>query len=315
MTSTIPTGSVVVGFDGSAWADLALDWAGRQASLQGLPLVLLNSVHLASPDAMDVVASSGGTPYQGLLAELEKEADKLLGRAARRVTEMHDLADVHQVVQVADPREALFAASKSASMVVVGSRGLGPIRELLLGSVSLAMTKHSSCPVVVLRPDRQRTHQSGILVGLAGDERDGPVLDFAFAVAAARELPVTIVHCFWDVVRAPDGAREVSDDESGYDKERALVVAAGRSMSERYPDVEVRHVLSRGFTDVQLIDSSRDAELIVLGHSRKPFLTEFMYGSVAPRVVEHAHCPAAVVPVGEEIEVPSPSASRGSSLR
>lgn len=299
MTTSLPAGAIVVGIDGSTWSDLALDWAAQEASLEGRPLVLLHAVYSPSAGAMTFLESAS-VQYGELLGQLRRDAEDLLDKAAQRVHADHDLADVHQVVRLTDPREALLDAAVNASMLVVGTRGLGPIRQLLLGSVSAAMTKHAGCPVVVMRPGRQRSRQAGVLVGVAGDERDDAVVDFAFRIAETRRLAVTLVHSFWDVVAAEDESREVPADEPGCEDQRAVLTEAADRPSGLHPSVPVHLLLSRGFADVQLIQASRNAELLVLGHSRKPFLQEFIYGSVAPRVVEHAHCAVAVVPVGQE---------------
>ena len=55
-------------------------------------------------------------------------------------------------------------------MVVLGSRGRGPMRTLLLRSVGVAVTKHAECPVVVVRPGNRGLVRNGVLVGADGSE-------------------------------------------------------------------------------------------------------------------------------------------------
>jgi nucleotide-binding universal stress UspA family protein len=305
MNTTIPSDGIVVGIDGSNWSDLALDWAARQASSEGRPLVLVHAVHPPSTGALGYL-DTAGFRYGELLDQLRKDAEELLTERAEKTRAEHELPDIRRIVQLTDARVALLDAAVDASMLVVGTRGLGPLRQLLLGSVSLAMTKHSSAPVVVVRPASPGPHEAGVLVGVSGDDRDGDVLEFGFRIAHARGLPVTAVHSFWDVVGG-DETREVRADEPGYEDQLGVLMDAVRRPSERYPSVPVHHLLSRGFADVQLIAASRHAELLVLGHRRKPVLRELIYGSVAPRVVEHAHCSVAVVPVGDEPEATDPA--------
>lgn len=290
MTTTIPAGAVVVGVDGSAWGDLALDWAAREASLEGRPLVI---VHAGSPPTTGVTAYL----YRELVAALRAEGEVFLEQETGRARAVDDRLDVHQVLSQTDPRAALLDTSAEASMLVVGTRGLGPVSQLLIGSVSHAITKHAHVPVVILRDVGEEPREAGVLVGVAGDDRDGPVLDFAFRVADARRLPVTLLHSFSAGRGVPDERREVPAEEPGFEDQRAVLVEAARAPSARHPSVPVHQLLSRGFADVQLVAASRRAELLVLGHRRKPLLREVFYGSVAPRVVEHAHCSVAVVPV------------------
>ena len=48
------------------------------------------------------------------------------------------------------PAEALLEAAADADMLVVGSRGAGGFKRLLMGSVSTQVTHHAHCPVVVI---------------------------------------------------------------------------------------------------------------------------------------------------------------------
>lgn len=298
----IPIGAIVVGIDGSAYSDLALDWAAQEASLEGRPLVLVHAVVPPSPGAA-VYVESTGFQYGDLLAQLERDGKDLLENAARRARADHELSEVCQVVRVSDARAALLEAATDASALVVGTRGLGPIRQLLLGSVSMAAIKHAGTPVVVARPADEQIRDAGVVVGVSGDEYDAAVLDFAFRVADARGLPITLVHTFWDAV-GQEETREVSADDPRYADQLRILSEAAAQPSQRFPSVPVHRLLSRGFADVQLIATSHRADLLVLGHRRKPFLQELIYGSVAPRVAEHARCSVAVVPVGDEPDAP-----------
>ena len=97
-----------------------------------------------------------------------------------------------------DPREQLLELSKRAALVVVGSRGRGKVRSLLLGSVGVALVRHSACPVVIHRPWNPGMVRNGIVVGADGSEESRSVLEFAYQQAALRNLPLTVLHCFPD---------------------------------------------------------------------------------------------------------------------
>jgi len=290
----VPAGSIVVGVDGSPSADLALEWAARQASLEHRPLVL---VHAEPPPSTTSVAwlVSMGIDRIHLHDQIRRELKPILTRAADAATAAHPGLDIRQVLRLADPRETLLDLSRDAAAVVVGTHGRGPIRGLLLGSVSHAVSTRAHGPVVVVRqPAAEPRH--GVVVGVEGLGHDGPELELAYRVAQARGLPVTAVHCFWDAADVPEGARDVADDEPGLDDQRTILSETTMEIGKRYPDVTTRLMLARGFVDVRLVSASREAALVVIGHRRKPLLNEIVYGSLAPRVLERAYCSVAVVP-------------------
>jgi nucleotide-binding universal stress UspA family protein len=71
----------------------------------------------------------------------------------------HPGLDVHRVAPIADARECLVGLAGDGRLLVLGSRGMGPVRSFLLGSVSLAVAKHAHGAVVVVRSlDEPRDH-------------------------------------------------------------------------------------------------------------------------------------------------------------
>lgn len=289
-----PTGAVVVGIDGSESSDRALRWAAEEAALEGRPLVVAHAAPPPSATGSAWLMSVGVDQHQ-IHQQLVDESRILLGHAEEKALAAHPGLEVHQAIRLCDPREALLELAKDAHLLVVGSRGLGPVRSLLLGSVSLALAKHSPAPVVVTRHLDETHTPGGVLVAVAGEPADRRVLEVAFEVADARGMPLTALHCFWDMNKISQGAVDVSDDEPDVDDERALLRDAVRELEERYPDVPVHLQLTRGFVDARLVRASEHADLIVIGHQPKPLLNELVYGSVAPEVVEHSKCSVAVV--------------------
>lgn len=293
-TDEVPAGGIVVGVDGSPSSDLAIEWGAQQAALEQRPLVLVSA---ESPPSTTNVAwlVSMGIDRAHLHDQLRQGLQPRLTEAADTALAAHPDLDVHQVLRLADPRETLLELSHEAATVVVGSHGRGPLRGLLLGSVSMAVSTRAHCPVVVARaPVAQPRH--GVVVGIEGRGHDRGPLELAYRIADARGLPVTAVHCFWDATEVSEGACDVRDDEPGLDDQRAILTEATAEHDQRYPGVTTHLVLTRGFVDVRLVAASREAALVVVGHRRKPLLNEIVYGSLAPRVVERAHCTIAVVP-------------------
>lgn len=305
MTTSDPLLPIVVGIDDSPPSDLALDWAAIQAAAEGRHLVLLTAVSVPGPESGAWLAAHGIDDVQ-VRVQTRERARSIARRCSARVHERHPGLEVRHELAFADPRDALLEVE--AHLVVLGTRGRGSVRRLLLGSVADTVVKHAARPTVVVRTDRDdAVTREGVVVGVAGDAGDAGAVDLAFELATARGLPVTAYHCVLDV-DLPDDSDEVRDlapDESGAATARQLLSAAVESASRRHPAVEVRQRVTDGFADQRLIQASITADIVVVGHRRKHFLTELVYGSAAPRVVEHARCTVAVVPYRAEDEAPA----------
>jgi nucleotide-binding universal stress UspA family protein len=146
-------GGVVVADDGSQDARLALQWAVEEARLRRCTLHVVRAWSIQSAPRPE----SWRPGYAPSLMEYEEAVRADLLGDVREVlgTDPGCEVSVHPVH--AAPAPALVAASKHADLVVVGSRGLGGFRGLLLGSVSEQVVRHAACPVVVVRRREQRT--------------------------------------------------------------------------------------------------------------------------------------------------------------
>ncbi|MEV0648009.1 universal stress protein [Phytomonospora sp. NPDC050363] len=126
-----PDGPVFVGVDGSAPSEAAVGFAFAEAEVRKAPLVAVHG-------------------FGGEVSDYERHllAESLGGFAGRYPEVSLDIRFVD-----GEPAKALLAASEEASLLVVGSRGRGGFKGLLLGSVSQAAVQHAACPVAVLRPE------------------------------------------------------------------------------------------------------------------------------------------------------------------
>jgi nucleotide-binding universal stress UspA family protein len=142
MTTNSGQGRIVVGIDGSPPAQAALSWAIDEARLRGLGLRVVY--------AFPALVSFFGTTAHEYYPEVEKEARRMFAKALAAAPALDDL-DVERTLEPGNAAEILVEASRGASLLVVGSRGRGAFRGMLMGSVTMHCVQQAHCPVVIVR--------------------------------------------------------------------------------------------------------------------------------------------------------------------
>lgn len=147
---------VVVGVDGSRESTQAVAFAAAEADREGEQLTVLYAVR-----APDPVVDAGLTP--GSLAGHVVEEERLvLSEVVAGLREDYPDLRVDQVLDTGKgPVESLVDAAAQARMLVVGSRGRGGIKRLLLGSTAHGVLKHLPCPTVITRIQQSKLRIHG----------------------------------------------------------------------------------------------------------------------------------------------------------
>ncbi|WP_435059594.1 universal stress protein [Streptomyces sp. bgisy060] len=296
---------LVVGVDGSEPSMRAVDWAVDEAALRGAELRL-------------VYASLWGR-YEGasLAGDLDKPSEEVLAQdiveaAERRAHGRRTGVKVTTDVQAEEPEYALVRESRTASAVVLGSRGRSGLIEALLGSVSVTVAGHAHCPVIVLRGGHEHRVRPGarrIVLGIGEQPAGTAAVRFAVEEARLHGVPLEAVRAWRcparDRVDPPVPAGEFSAELS-----RVLAQGAAPQLHERRAaeelaialrgvpdDVETHLRTAEGHARGVLLDTSADAGLLVVGARRRDgHRFGLQLGRVAHAVLHHSTCPVAVVP-------------------
>lgn len=138
-------GRIVVGVDASEYARRALAWALREGALRGDPVEVVGAWSYTDQTALTGHDFTPAFDDHDARAAVQAIVDGVRG-------DDDALAGVEVVVTAVNdlPARALLAAAADADLVVVGARGIGGVKELLLGSVSHQVVEHSPVPVVVV---------------------------------------------------------------------------------------------------------------------------------------------------------------------
>jgi nucleotide-binding universal stress UspA family protein len=279
--------SIVVGVDESAGAAEALRWAVREGELHGWPVTAvlcwgyLDQHHGTTPTPFDPAYSASDADEA-----LHTIVGRVLGEGAATVEcrTVNDLAS-----------RGLLEASADAGLLVLGARGLGSLRGLMLGSVSQQCLHHATIPVAIVRADAAgpRFGPKRIVVGVDGSETSQRALDWALEEGRVRKAGVEVVHA-WTV--PPLAVPLIKDfaplDEAARDLvEQALARAdtSGVSMS-------ISPVVRRGSGGEVLVSLADGADLVVVGSRGLGGFKGLLLGSVSNQVTHHARCPVVVVP-------------------
>lgn len=141
---------------------------------------------------------------------------------------------------------------------------------------------------------------AGIIVGVDGSHDAHRALEWAMKEAAIRHVPLTVVTVHEVAVSGWTGQPIILPmDQPDVDKARQAaeesVAKAAAQLGESQPaSVTVRAV--NGLAAQELIEASRDADLLVVGSRGGGGFARLMLGSVSDKVTRHAHCPVVVVP-------------------
>ncbi|MER5451610.1 universal stress protein [Streptomyces sp. NPDC059690] len=287
------TRPITAGVDGTEESLAALEWAAREAVRRNLALRVVQAWRFQPYEAID----AGDRETQ---AGWVKNA---VADAARAVEARHKGLEVITDVLEGDTVDTLVGAGAEAEMLVLGSRGHGPVVGFLLGSVGQQVIAEAGRPVVLVRAGDQPSAEAAgreIVVGQQGDPEDSAdTLRFAFETASARGAGVRVVRAWTlpPVFAYSPGSMQILDQAGGLEPfEKKALAAALRPWRERFPDVPVVEHVEMGSAGQVLLSVAARAQLMVVGRRAHRTAVGARIGSVAHGVLHHAECPVAVVP-------------------
>jgi nucleotide-binding universal stress UspA family protein len=299
---------VLLALDGSPSSDAACQLVGSLSWPEGS---IIHVIGIA--DSVDEMWAAPGAPAPAVGSPGRHpgpEFEQILDEAVAAL-EKPTLA-VDRTVLAGRPATLIVdsATNLRCELVVVGSRGRGPLRSMLLGSVSAEVVDHAPCPVLVVR----RAEAAAVLVAVDGSPTAEAAVTFLAANRILAERPIEVLSVAKET-DSPTGsplgvisdiAHESIQRQAREDREHAEAIAASAAETLRDDGYHARWSVSTGNVAHEIIGAAESfgSGLIVMGSRGHTGLARILLGSVARNVL--LHTPASVLIVREPIRVRAP---------
>ncbi|MFC8600310.1 universal stress protein [Isoptericola sp. NPDC057191] len=294
--------AVVVGYDASGPADVALAWAAREARTRGavLRVVYVRDAHDTGVAARPHGDDLGDRGHGGAWPVVEE--------AAARARDVAPGVETETYVEYASPAAALVGVSRDAGALVLGGTRHGGLYEAVRGTVVLQVTAHALCPVVVVPAEGARPDlppDAPVVVGYDGSEPSGLALDAATESAWQLGRPLRVVVVWrpgvteWVASRGPTEheGHDLTEADAGpvLQKGLARVEELLRARGAAEGALEVVGETHQGNVARVLHREAEDAERLLLGTRGRGGFASLLLGSATHTLVRTSACPVVVV--------------------
>lgn len=285
--------AILVGVDGSDASNAAVAWAAKTAQYEGHELKLV-----AVYDASTSDYAPGLIIPQDVIDAIRQDATDSVHAAAKLAHETAPGLEVHSSIVDGDAARVLLELGKDAAMIVLGTRGLGSVRGLFLGSVSTTVAAHHHGRVVVVCGS-EGSDDGPVVVGVDDSPVSAAAVKEAFRQAALRGTQLVAVHT-WTPLDADALHGYGIDPEEVSRMSQDAVAAVAEQLAgyhSDYPDVQViREVLPEepGKAVLDAVDKYK-AQFVVVGSRGRGGFKGLMLGSTSQKILHNANLPVMVV--------------------
>ncbi|MFE6869222.1 universal stress protein [Kitasatospora sp. NPDC057692] len=291
MTATTPgrdSGPIVLGVDTEPGPP-ATAWAADAADRRGVPLRM---VHAVPSVAREFRPSDEGRYHR----TLRERADEALDKAAAEARARHPGLELSTVVVEDVPAPALCRESARASLVVLGTRRLSRVAEVLsLASVTVPVSAQARCPVVVVvGPEHLTQDPPYLVVGVDDSPSSVTAVGFALGLAAEQRAALRAVR----VRQRPPFDR--TDPLAAEAELRRSLIASTEGPRAPHPEVRLTHEVLHGHPVEELARASEHALAVVVGRRGDGGFTGMRMGSVPHGLLRRARCPVITVPAPDD---------------
>jgi nucleotide-binding universal stress UspA family protein len=298
---SIFSNKILLATDGSKDAELAAKAAVDLSKRTGAELHVVHAwrplPHYAYPS---LVPEGYQPPY-------EEGARKILEAQVGRIEEAGiSVAEAHLVT--GRPADAILDLGDQlgAGLIVVGSRGLGPVKRLLVGSVSESIVHHAKCPVLVVRSGAGSWPPVRVVIGEDLSEDAHSAAKLGITLAKLMEAETLLVHTYEGMPPHPETLPQADRElyEAMVDKHLRQVESALEERAaelEQAYDVRPQVRIVPGESAQVLAEIAEEGDgpsLLVVGSRGLGTSERIVIGSVSSKVLRAAGGPVLVCPPG-----------------
>jgi nucleotide-binding universal stress UspA family protein len=285
---------IMVGVDGGEPSIRALQWAAERTDRFGPVRPVHSWDYPLAVWAPSPFGPGAAPPFEEMEAAAREAASACLDT-------LEGVPHEEPLVFHGDAGPVLVEAARDAELLVVGTRGRGPVRSNVIGSVGRYCADHSPVPLVIVPCHESpvpSTPCERIVVGVDGSDHSMSALTWAVA-NAGDDAEIVAISSWQTPIDGP-----ILYGVNRFDI-RALKAAAKATVNETADKVcaalgvdpsRVAREIAEGDPRWVLMSRSESADLLVLGQRGRTGLPHFFLGSTTTALIHRPHCPTAVIP-------------------
>ncbi|GID32570.1 universal stress protein [Paractinoplanes brasiliensis] len=282
---------IIVGYDRSTDAKAAARWALDEALRTGAAVEFLYAYEWP---AWLPATSTVPAPSVWPDGETDRAIQGALNEAAALAKQSHPSVPTHVTFVHNSAALELIGRSAGASLVVLGCRGHSGVTGLL-GSVSVAVSAHAKCPVVVVRGEP--AGEAPVVVGVDDSPSAQVALVFAVEAALARGVGLRVIRAWPQVTGLWEQSQIVTRVVTEQERRPFDELIAG--WQRKHPELTISAEAVVAHPAAALAEAGRDAQLLVVGTRGRGAMLGMVLGSVSQHVLRHSPC-TVVVAHGEQ---------------
>ena len=284
---------ITAAVDGSIHSSYSLQTLAHFAPPEELTLV--HAMDLPDFNYPMITPELRSEAIEDMKKQLQKEGEGMLDQAQGSVPS--DFSNVQRLHQIGHPVDVILETARSSKshLLMVGARGLGGFKELILGSVSHRVLLHSSCSVMVTKNPITKIEK--ILLPIEG--KDDVDIALKFLALNPFRQPVHIdVFAVWPQPQLPWpttlGQSQLLEAQAIEEAHARMEVVTSKLTEMNYA-CEAKVGLGDPAYAIHEQAKSSQADIIMMGTHQRGGLSRFLIGSVSHAVLQHTSCPVILV--------------------